>query len=39
MSSPEWCEANPLPGREKVKRGELEWYTILEPERTVDCGE
>ena len=21
LSSPEWCEANPLPGREHVKRG------------------
>jgi len=25
MSSPEWCEANPLPGREDVPRGTLEW--------------
>lgn len=27
VSSPEWCEANPLPGREGVRRGVLEWYT------------
>ena len=31
MSSSEWCEANPLPGREHVKRGTLEWFTIIEP--------
>jgi hypothetical protein len=30
MSSPEWCEANPLPGREQVGRGALEWYTVKE---------
>ena len=28
MSSPEWCEANPLPGREGVERGKIEWFTI-----------
>lgn len=26
LSSPEWCEAHPMPGREGVKRGEVEWY-------------
>ena len=31
MSSPEWCEANPLPGRELVKRGEIEWFTTEAP--------
>ena len=30
MSSPEWCEANPLPGRENVKHGEIEWFTVSE---------
>lgn len=30
-SSPEWCEANPLPGREDTKRGAIEWFTIEEP--------
>lgn len=30
MSSHEWCEANPLPGRESVKRGAIEWFTISE---------
>jgi hypothetical protein len=30
MSSPDWCEANPLPGREDVPRGDLEWYTVPE---------
>lgn len=25
-SSPEWCEANPLTGREKVERGQIEWF-------------
>jgi hypothetical protein len=28
MSSPEWCQANPLPGREKVPRGTIEWFTV-----------
>ena len=27
MSSPEWCKANPLPGREGVERGSIEWFT------------
>lgn len=25
VSRAEWCEANPKPGREKVKRGAFEW--------------
>jgi len=28
MSSPEWCEANPLPRREHIKRGKVEWFTL-----------
>jgi hypothetical protein len=24
-NTPEWCEANPLPGREGVERGKIEW--------------
>jgi hypothetical protein len=28
LSSPEWCQANPLPGREHVERGQLEWLTL-----------
>jgi hypothetical protein len=31
LSSPEWCEANPLPGRESVERGAIEWFTVSEP--------
>src|SRR5262245_45461496 len=27
-SSSEWCQANPLPGRETVKRGQLEWFLV-----------
>ena len=27
LSSPEYCEANPLPGREQVRRGAIEWFT------------
>lgn len=26
LSSPEFCLSNPLPGREKIERGEIEWY-------------
>lgn len=28
MSSAAWCEDNPLPGREDVRRGEIEWFTV-----------
>lgn len=28
ISSPEWCDANPVPGRESVKRGTIEWYPV-----------
>ena len=28
MSSREWCEKNPMPGREDVKRGQIEWFRI-----------
>ena len=28
-----WCEANPLPGRESVKRGTLEWFRDYQEER------
>ncbi len=31
MSSATWCQGNPLPGRENVKRGELEWYVLSAP--------
>ncbi len=27
-SSSKWCEENPLPGRESVERGKIEWYPI-----------
>ena len=26
LSSPEWCEANPMDGRDSVERGEIEWF-------------
>jgi hypothetical protein len=28
LSSPEWCKANPLPGREAIERGAIEWFTV-----------
>jgi len=28
LSSPEWCQANPLTCREWVKRGQIEWSLI-----------
>ena len=34
ISTPEWCKANPLPGREGVERGKIEWFTIQERETT-----
>ena len=30
LSSREWCQATPLPGREQVARGEIEWFAIEE---------
>lgn len=30
LSSSEWCEANPLKGREKFKRGTIEWFVVEE---------
>lgn len=30
LSSAEWCEANPLPGREHVPTGTPEWYQVAE---------
>lgn len=28
LSSAEWCEGNPLPGREDVARGTIEFYEV-----------
>ncbi len=28
LSSAEWCQANPMPGREDVERGAIEWFTV-----------
>lgn len=28
LSDAEYCEANPLPGRESINRGVLEWYEL-----------
>ena len=28
LSDHDWCKANPLPDRENVKRGEIEWFTL-----------
>lgn len=28
LSSHAWCNANPLPGREDIKRGQIEWFTV-----------
>lgn len=32
LSSPEWCKANPLPGRESVERGNIEWFVVRDLE-------
>lgn len=31
-STPEWCEANPLPGRNKMFRHTPEWYPVSKHE-------
>ena len=28
-----WCEENPIPGRENVKRGTLEWFRDYQEEQ------
>jgi hypothetical protein len=28
ISDSNWCQANPMPGREDVPRGKLEWFTF-----------
>jgi hypothetical protein len=28
LSSAEWCNANPMPGRESVERGAIEWFVV-----------
>lgn len=30
MSSPEWCESNPLPGRANIIRGQVEWFVVID---------
>lgn len=32
LSSPEWCNANPLKGREAVERNTPEWFVVGIPE-------
>jgi hypothetical protein len=34
FASPEWCAANPLPGREKMERSTPEWFVVT-PNQTV----
>lgn len=29
VSSAEYCQAHPLPGRASIKRGEIEWFVIV----------
>jgi len=28
LSSAEYCKANPIPGRENIPRGKIEWFTL-----------
>lgn len=30
LSSHEWCNANPVEGRENVPRGKIEWFVVRE---------
>jgi len=31
LSDYDWCMANPMEGRENVRRGQVEWFTVKEP--------
>lgn len=33
LSSPEWCQGNPIKGRENIQRGQIEWYTFEKKEK------
>lgn len=33
LSSREWCHTHPMPGREEVKRGEVESFTVPDRKR------
>lgn len=33
LSSEEWCIANPLPDRENMERGKIEWFSISKTEQ------
>lgn len=38
LSDAEWCEANPIVGRESIERGKIEWFSIpstIEPPNAV----
>lgn len=36
MSSEQYCQANPIEGREHIERGKIEWYTFDTSEPTND---
>ena len=33
LSSRDWCNSNPLPGRENVERGQIEWFVVMEGDK------
>lgn len=39
LSSADWCEAHPLPGRENVERHTVEWFKLHEPGCPVPIGD
>lgn len=36
LSSSAWCETHPMPGRENVRRGEVEWFVVRPPPHSGD---
>jgi hypothetical protein len=39
ISGDEWCEVNPIKGRERVARGDIEWFVVASDEEVAAADE